>query len=1085
MKTNIKIKFLSLLFFLIISQSYGQINYSFNFDANATGWTGNFSRFTGGTACGGAGGAMRRNMYSTANTTGQLISPNTGNSNGQLAIVSYTYKAAVWSANTVVAPTPWGTFDVQYGATATGPWTTFATVTNETQLGNACISKSHSVVLPAGNTFIRFSATWQGGDYWLNFDNISVVQESTTPPNCIISPSAPTNAATNVSLTQLLTWATAAGASGYDVYFGTSSNPPLVSSNQVGLTYNPGILSPSTLYYWQIVPRNSNGSSSGCAVWSFTTGLAGCLNVPNGLWPTATFTPTCNGLPQAITTAAWTGEYSNVNLTSGTEYIFSSSVATDYITISNATGTTILASGQTPLTWTSNVTGTVRFISHNNIGCLFENVNRSRLIQCGTSCNTTASTLAINTTSTVVNDVVTLSLSGGNGNPTAYQFSFNNFTTIEGTINSTANPLNLLVNVQQTQIWFRAVTQAPGCLTALTNIVSATFDCATPITNGTSGGDFITNVTFNTINNNSTRDLFSDAYQNFTNLSTTVCQGSSYTLNVSGTNTFGSNQGFSAWIDWNGDGVFQTTEQVLTSAPTPTANANVTVPMNSFVGSVKMRVACRWNGTPNANACDPTAYGYGEIEEYTINIQGASIPPISISNTGTYCHGNEVTLSVNGGTLASGSSWEWFTTSCGGTAAGNGNNITVSPASTTQYFVRASANGACPATVCVNGTITLPTAGTNLSTNGESATCVVNGSNFIRFYAPSGNLILAINPNGEDLGNVTVTSYVGAPGTMFACDNPGNTFYETAYMGRSWIITSENAPTNPVSVQYPFSNGELNALETLSLTTLDNLTDDVDDRDDLVLTKFTADNPAEENATPTDNCTVNGVTRVLNQASNGANPYGLTNAQYVIFNLSEFSENFLHGSTGPSALPVELTSFSATCNADFVQLNWTTGSELNSDKFIIESSRDLSTWNILGEVKSAGNSSQVTHYQFVDEFTSGLTYYRLRQVDFDGKVELLPTISASCNSSTFEVSLHPNPTNGLFTVLVQSEEMIKNAEIVLVDLTGKIIQRNIIDIQKGQNEFYQDASHLNAGSYLLYFNIDNNDFTPLRVVKVN
>jgi hypothetical protein len=467
----------------------------------------------------------------------------------------------------------------------------------------------------------------------------------------------------------------------------------------------------------------------------------------------------------------------------------------------------------------------------------------------------------------------------------------------------------------------------------------------------------------------------------------------------------------------------------------------------------------------------------------SVTISEASTAPTLITGTGNSCHGTEVTLTASGSTLASGSDYEWFTGSCGGTAAGTGASITVTPTASTTYYVRASGNSVCPATACINGNVTLPTAGTNLSTNGETATCVVEGSNWIRFYAPSGNLILAINPNGEDLGNVTVTSYVGAPGTMFACDNPGNTFYETAYMGRSWIITSENPPTNPVSVQYPFSNGELNALETLSLTTLDNLTDDVDDRDDLVLTKFTADNPAEENATPTDNCTVNGVTRVLNQASNGANPYGLTNAQYVIFNLSEFSENFLHGSTGPSALPVELTSFSATCNADFVQLNWTTGSELNSDKFIIESSRDLSTWNILGEVKSAGNSSQVTHYQFVDEFTSGLTYYRLRQVDFDGKEETFSSIFANCSASTNSITVYPNPTKGEFTIVLNSEVQFKNASLIITDISGKTIVAEPIQIVNGHTEIYKDLAEFKSGTYFIYIKTDKNTFKPVKIVK--
>ena len=172
-------KMLATAFILLLADtSFGQVNFSQNFDVASTGWTGNFTRFTGTTACGGAGGAMRRNLYSGGTTsTGQLISPSTGTSSGALATITYTYKAAVWSANTA-AQSNWGSFQVQYGATATGPWTAIATVVNETQLGNPCISKTHTFTPPVGALFIRWSAQWQSGDYYLNFDNVVITQQA-------------------------------------------------------------------------------------------------------------------------------------------------------------------------------------------------------------------------------------------------------------------------------------------------------------------------------------------------------------------------------------------------------------------------------------------------------------------------------------------------------------------------------------------------------------------------------------------------------------------------------------------------------------------------------------------------------------------------------------------------------------------------------------------------------------------------------------------------------------------------------------------------------------------------------------------
>jgi hypothetical protein len=57
----------------------------------------------------------------------------------------------------------------------------------------------------------------------------------------------------------------------YDVYFGTSSPPPLASPNQTGTTYIPGMLNYSTTYYWQVVSRNALGTETPGPIWSFTT----------------------------------------------------------------------------------------------------------------------------------------------------------------------------------------------------------------------------------------------------------------------------------------------------------------------------------------------------------------------------------------------------------------------------------------------------------------------------------------------------------------------------------------------------------------------------------------------------------------------------------------------------------------------------------------------------------------------------------------------------------------------------------------------------------------------------------------------
>ena len=113
--------------------------------------------------------------------------------------------------------------------------------------------------------------------------------------------------------------------------------------------------------------------------------FAGCLNDPNNQWPFDTFTPTCIGVPQIITAFGYAGEYSKVNVTSGVEYTFTSSIATDVITIGDENGTIVYSSGTGGIdVWTSTITGVIRFYTHADETCADNQDERERAVQCGT-----------------------------------------------------------------------------------------------------------------------------------------------------------------------------------------------------------------------------------------------------------------------------------------------------------------------------------------------------------------------------------------------------------------------------------------------------------------------------------------------------------------------------------------------------------------------------------------------------------------------------------------------------------------------------------------------------------------------------
>lgn len=111
---------------------------------------------------------------------------------------------------------------------------------------------------------------------------------------------------------------------------------------------------------------------------------AQCTNAPNGQFPTVNFIPACIGQPESITNFATNNDYSVVTVKTGVTYIFSSSVSSDFITITSANGLTILASNGVTVSYSATFDGDVRFYTHLNAGCGSDGLSRTRYVQCGT-----------------------------------------------------------------------------------------------------------------------------------------------------------------------------------------------------------------------------------------------------------------------------------------------------------------------------------------------------------------------------------------------------------------------------------------------------------------------------------------------------------------------------------------------------------------------------------------------------------------------------------------------------------------------------------------------------------------------------
>ncbi|HEY4109632.1 T9SS type A sorting domain-containing protein [Puia sp.] len=120
-----------------------------------------------------------------------------------------------------------------------------------------------------------------------------------------------------------------------------------------------------------------------------------------------------------------------------------------------------------------------------------------------------------------------------------------------------------------------------------------------------------------------------------------------------------------------------------------------------------------------------------------------------------------------------------------------------------------------------------------------------------------------------------------------------------------------------------------------------------------------------------------------------------------------------------TTLPVSLLSFDArTLSNKTVELDWATATEANSDHFEVERSQNGLDWTTAGRVDAAGNSNTTLNYSFVDENPyTGLGYYRLKQVDRDGKATIFKTVTVHIDEASIAtVKVYPNPATSYLVV---------------------------------------------------------------------
>ena len=175
-------------------------------------------------------------------------------------------------------------------------------------------------------------------------------------------------------------------------------------------------------------------------------------------------------------------------------------------------------------------------------------------------------------------------------------------------------------------------------------------------------------------------------------------------------------------------------------------------------------------------------------------------------------------------------------------------------------------------------------------------------------------------------------------------------------------------------------------------------------------------------------------------------------------------------------LPTELISYKAECIEGLIEFNWATASETNNDYFAIEMSKDMINFEQIVKIQGTGNSNSINQYQELIETKEDYNYFRLVQVDFDGKTTIYPTIVVNCGSEQEiepELIVYPNPFNNDFYVELNNFSE-KNATIQIIDELGKIIYQESISELNMNNVFYLNPTNLKPSMYQLRVVTDKN-----------
>jgi hypothetical protein len=370
-----------------------------------------------------------------------------------------------------------------------------------------------------------------------------------------------------------------------------------------------------------------------------------------------------------------------------------------------------------------------------------------------------------------------------------------------------------------------------------------------------------------------------------------------------------------------------------------------------------------------------------------------------------------------------------------------------------------------------------------LSANGTTTkalyACTLGTPSWAYYYDPANPLKLLFGIE-KDPGNAGANpTFVVDSVNLTTTSNPetstiayiGATDQDAIFaLGRYWNVYTHTPLTSPVNIRFFYNpadtvlayNSALSFKNIFSLSSMSNLE-----------WFKTVGNPFAY-----DSLTATPIPMVKGPFVNLTPVYGTLNG----INYAEFDGvTSFSGGTGVYiisntivTLPIVIGSISGQCVNNTVLLTWTTQSESNSLRFDVQRSADGSTWEQIGQVGAAGNSSTATSYSFTDASplnSPDNNYYRLRLVDADGQdVYSGVVLVGRCNSTgvtpqLFKVAPNPFGSNMEITCTIPNDGPV---EVQVQDMTGATVVRQKYTATRGNNVFsLTNLNNLAKGTYVV------------------